>query len=187
VRAIIAGTKTVTRRPVKEQRLISDVCGGGVEPTVWWPRRDGELLPCPYGAVGDHLWVRETHAQFAVGDRGGSAAQCVAYRASCDEEGGFDYVNNGSEVMRLRVTKWTPGIHMPRWAARLVLEVTDVRVERLRQITRAEVAAEGLGGMATVDDFRAGWDQLYRAKPELRWAASPWVWRVEFMVVEGRR
>jgi len=92
-------------------------------------------VDCPYGDPGDRLWVKETHAQFAVGNRSGISPQCVAYRATCDADGGFEYANNGDEVMRLKVTKWTPAIYMPRWASRILLEITDRRAERLQDIS----------------------------------------------------
>ncbi len=107
-------------------------------PPGW--RTAWEILPDPE----QRLWVKETHAQFAVGNRTGSSPQCVAYRATCDDDGGFDYVNNGDEVMHLKVTRWTPAIHMPRWASRITLEVVSVRVERLHEITERDAKAEGV-------------------------------------------
>jgi hypothetical protein len=95
--------------------------------------------------VGEQrLWVRETHAQFAVGNRTSMSPQCVAYRATCDEDGSFDYVNNGDEVMRIRVTKWTPSIFMPRWASRTNLTPIQARLMRLQDITDEDAEAEGV-------------------------------------------
>jgi hypothetical protein len=95
--------------------------------------------------VGEQtLWVRETHAQFAVGNRTGVSPQCVAYRATCDDDGGFDYVNNGDEVMHLKVTKWTPSIFMPRWASRTNLTPIQARLMRLQDITDEDAVAEGV-------------------------------------------
>jgi hypothetical protein len=205
VRAILDGKKTQTRRLVKNPELLSDICGGGVEPVVWWPLTAvGEQAPCPYGVPGDQLWVRETHAQFAVGNRTGLAPQCVAYRSTCDDDGAFDYVNNGDEVMRIKVTKWTPAIHMPRWASRIQLEVTGVRVERLCDITIENVLAEGVEvsypcdcdvclrasnlcpatASATIMEFASLWDSINGKRAS--WESNPWVWAVEFRRAEAK-
>jgi hypothetical protein len=163
IRALLAGAKTQTRRILKP--FPTAALPGPSEAGPWdylpspnakcaflfksWETKDkkgGVSIPiprCPYGAAGDRLWVRETHAQFAVGDRTGTAPQAVAYRATCDADGGFEHVNNGDEIMRLKVTKWTPGIHMPRWASRITLEVTEVRVDRLQDISEEDARAEG--------------------------------------------
>jgi hypothetical protein len=181
VRAILEGRKTQTRRVIRDE---------------WWRCLDPEdeddraaaLAQCPYGKPGDRLWVRETHAQFAVGNRTGDAPQCVAYRASCDEDSGFDYVNNGDEIMRLKVTKWTPAIHMPRWAARLELRVTRVRIERLHDISDGDAIAEGCAGghdaihgypfSATPrEHFKHLWTEINGTKS---WDEDPWVWVVGF-------
>ncbi len=139
VRAIRAGTKTQTRRIVRDQASVSDVAGGGLEPTVWWPRDGDLLLPCPYGASGDRLWVKEAHAFLdgdfrptTMTDRGHVQ---VSYRA--------DHADpvHGDGPDKLR---WRPSIYMPRWASRFTLEVTDVRVERLQEITEEDARAEGV-------------------------------------------
>jgi len=173
VRAILDGRKTVTRRPVKPQPNLGPDgemvhLGDGA-----WAASDGDLWgqwPSPYGVPGDRLWVRETWMprSLGMGSPAFNAAQRPRYRA-----------DDGEDRPEWRGL-WRPSIFMPRWASRLTLEVVSVRVERLQDITRAEVAAEGLGGMATVDDFHAGWDGLYCGKPEYRWDADPWVWVVEF-------
>ena len=149
VRALLAVAKTQTRRLVKLREFGPSTTRG-----YDWTFRDKRALwndvgtkwlieRCPYGVPGDRLWVRETHAKFAVGDRGGIVPQCVAYRATCDADGSFDYVNNGDEIMHLKVTKWTPAIFMPRWVSRITLEVTEVRVQRLQDISEEDARAEG--------------------------------------------
>lgn len=168
VMAILAGRKTQTRRIVKPQPPLVEAIHARVGAGYGWgshPKSGGVFVPVgpvravldaggpesissPYGVPGDRLWVRETHAQFSVGegtDR--PVPQCVAYRATCDRDGGFDYANGRGEVQRLGVTKWTPAIHMPRWASRLTLEVTEIRVQRLQDISEADAAAEGLRGL----------------------------------------
>lgn len=192
VRAILAGAKTQTRRAVN----LAVFGPAGIDGWDWGHRtRSGDwrvytteqLLAskCPYGAPGDRLWVRETHAQFAVGNRTGDAPLCVAYRATCDDDGGFDYVHNGDEVMRLKVTKWTPAIHMPRWASRIDLAVAAIRVERLQSITEEDARAEGCSPVESQDGiersatevFADNWREINGAAS---WDANPWVWVVSF-------
>ncbi|EAQ2729811.1 hypothetical protein ACFFVY_003455, partial [Salmonella enterica] len=84
--------------------------------------------------------------------------------------------------------KWTPSIHMPRWASRITLEITDVRVERLNDIRECDAKAEGgqtectLIGDKYYPGFRSLWKSIYG---EESWAANPWVWVIEFKRVEG--
>jgi hypothetical protein len=208
VRAVLAGTKTQTRRIAKFPPTTSAFVVSPERDGKWWPTNRGDYvgggIVCPYGEPGDRLWVRETHAQFAVGNRSGVAPQCVAYRATCDEDGGFDYVNNGDEIMRLKVTKWTPAIYMPRWASRITLEVTRVRVERLHDITEEDARMEGVTpyvpghGAATEDElnaepglrsprmYRFGFEQVWcDINGSESWDANPWVWVVEFKRMEA--
>jgi hypothetical protein len=138
VRAILAGRKTMTRRVVPigwrgRRAGIEFVGGRGMEddPESWgyadeygdyYTLANGDplyVIPCPYGQRGDRLWVRETWA--AHGDY-------VAYRADGEDAG----------------TRWRPSIFMPRWASRITLEVTGVRVERLQAITEEDARAEGV-------------------------------------------
>jgi hypothetical protein len=212
VRAILAGTKTVTRRIVKrpgdldmqESKLgppqSTKVGVGGYGGVVFGDGvgRGTVTIPvrCPYGSPGDRLWVREMHAQFVVGEGlERPVPECVAYRATCDDDGSFDYVNGRGEHMRLKVTKWTPSIHMPRWASRITLDVVSVRVERLHEITEDDARREGVEPLpferklypskhaASVTEwshraaFQLLWESINGAGS---WRSNPWVWRVEF-------
>lgn len=182
VRALLAGTKTQTRRAVRPQP--DWVHEGGAE------RRSGAdfaMIRCPYGVPGDRLWVRETWT-FGVGDCG--------HR---DDGGPYRYGADGGFSAR-----WRPSIHMPRVASRITLEVTGVRVERLQAISEADCMAEGVQGhplrpddgwpictgfMVGADDgkttlhpkpqdaYRRLWESINGAGS---WAANPWVWVVEF-------
>ncbi|HBS3550839.1 TPA: hypothetical protein ACPXR4_005293, partial [Klebsiella pneumoniae] len=82
--------------------------------------------------------------------------------------------------------KWTPSLHMPRWASRILLEITGVRVERLRSMSQDDARAEGViaasGPMEAGLAFRELWDSIYG---EVSWKANPWVWVIEFKRVEG--
>jgi hypothetical protein len=168
VRAILAGTKTQTRRGVK--RL--DVRAGMPQ-----PENDSLLSLCsPYGQPGDRLWVRETWAWF-----GCERLPCeVLYRA------------DGHTKLYDGYGRWRPSIHMPRWASRILLEITDVRVERLCDISEADARAEGIKvdecGHAIREEDHVAWGGARSAFADLwasingpdSWAANPWVWVISF-------
>lgn len=154
VRALLDGRKTQDRRPVMPQPV--DPYTGRDLPAG---ARPDALPACPHGAPGDRLWVRETWAW------DGAASQLVEYRAdwSCRRCPPGVRCEHGPD-------RWRSSIHMPRWAARLVLEVTSVRVERLHAITPADAIAEGVGGLAA---YRPLWDGINGAGA---WRLNPWVW-----------
>lgn len=181
VRAILDGRKTQTRRPIKwKQTRFTEI--GEREDGSYWPwSEDAEHAcdfwhPCPFGAVGDRIWVREAFAS------GLSTKSTLAYRATHKredlEDGFYDTI------------KWTPSIHMPRWASRILLEITGVRVERLQSITLGDICKEVGCGLY---DFRPAtygfqvweelWKSIYGAES---WNANPWVWVVEFKRIEDR-
>jgi hypothetical protein len=190
VRAILEGTKRQTRRVLNPQPAPNDA---GWYPSPLHPRalhyaserhlRKGLPIDfCPYGQPGDRLWVRETWGPCAGG---------VVYRASEDPtacpDGG----------------KWKPSIFMPRWASRLTLEVTEVRVERLQEISEEDAKAEGAlfhdgGGIghsgwrhdpnhgfvypSARSSFAGLWDSINADRAP--WASNPWVWVVGFRRVQ---
>lgn len=215
VRAILEGRKTVTRRAIKVQPHIDasgNFCVGRSN-----YGQDGYGKPvtkhfvngcCPYGKTGDRLWVRETFALLGNEDgccidwqdnlvKGDERGAARIYRASCPPG---DYGLNqipakaewkpDTEAMEYDGA-WRPSIHMPRWASRILLEITDVRVERLQDITYEQAAAEGVhrgplrewcasdeGGAChkyPVPAFRDLWQSVGG-----NWDANPWVWVVEF-------
>ncbi|WP_338507010.1 hypothetical protein [Pseudomonas poae] len=185
VRAILEGRKTVTRRTVKGQYLegpwsVRPASNPRTEGHThdWWLPTGSQpytaLNPCPYGKPGDRLWVRETHAD--IGCR-------LTYRADTDD---------GAHC---QVKKWTPAIHMFRRHSRILLEITDVRVERLHDITKEQAMAEGVRIYTDHAELGDWWHvegiETYSADPrksfELLWSsvggdwqANPWVWVVEF-------
>lgn len=185
---IIDGLKTQTRRPIKYKRMND--CdpvkffyrGGG----VWIARHgtrpihDEQAIKCPYGMPGDRLWVREAWRQAWPKT---SYSDGVVYRADARKSIGMDEYSDRH--------RWKPSIHMPRWASRILLEVTDVRVERVQDISAADIIAEGIkvpdGGLLAsrgMAKFRKLWDRLYAKKPEYQWDKNVWVWVVEFKVVK---
>lgn len=164
VRAILEGEKTQTRR-IARLNASGRVAWKGHN----WHCDDPESrLACPYGQPGDRLWVRETWA-----DTMSDPPEAV-YRA--------DGERHPSSFL-----KWKPSIFMPRWASRITLEVTGVRVERLQEISKADVIAEGIDGLS---DIHAGWHQPYaqlwdsiNAK-RAPWSSNPLVWVIEFKRVQ---
>lgn len=174
--AILEGRKTQTRRPVKKrQQPHSGILETGIDVM------DGKLIgddgvlyeiPCPYGVPGDRLWVRETWAEMDDG--------AIIYRAN--------YVAGAGSM------KWTPSIHMPRWASRITLEVTGVRIERVQEISEEDAMAEGVwcelygvpedAAPEPREIFETSWDEIY-AQRGYSWKANPWVWVVEFKRLEA--
>jgi hypothetical protein len=165
---------------------------------------------CPYGAPGDRLWVRETWRteELAEEEEGEIPAGSDGVRFQAD--GGFQVIQDtqtASDVWvqqhnapsSARGTKWRPSIHMPRWASRITLEVTGVRVERVRDISEEDAKAEGadgcVAGHGPVSEaelradpgfwhprfYRDGFADLWRSiNGDESWDANPWVWVVEF-------
>lgn len=178
--AIREGRKTQTRRVMKPQPWEDKVYGWTWRKGVGWPNVD--MVPAtqqlaaqfsPYGIVGDRLWGRETHM---VRDRD------VIYRADANQA-------EERSVVRLarkhgtKVPPWTPSIHMPRWASRILLEITGVRVERLQDISEDDIQSEGVtnGVFLTEKGRREAWQFLWeRINGAESWAANPWVWVIEF-------
>ena len=182
VRAILDGRKTQTRRPIKWKQTRFTEIGEREDGSKWPWSEDAEHAcdfwnPCPFGAVGDRIWVRETWA-----DAGASAPDLKLYRANYPEHVPSIYEN----VPPAKEIRWTPSIHMPRTASRILLEITGVRVERLRSMSQDDARAEGViaasGPMEAGLAFRELWDSIYG---EESWKANPWVWVIEFKRVEG--
>jgi hypothetical protein len=179
VRALLAGTKTQTRRPVKPQpdfdtaramlggdtsgaSIVYDHAFGGLG--LKRGNGTGFVQPnirCPYGQPGDRLWVREAWAPKAIDPE----CTTIAYRATDDECNG----------------PWKPSIHMPRWASRILLEVTEVRVQRPQEISHEDAEQEGvkcdMSALGFRDHFAALWDRINGCGS---WDANPWVWVVSF-------
>lgn len=190
VRALLAGTKTQTRRIVKPQgsSMFPLLDGTGLPRGDWfisypkYERVGNSGHRCPFGVPGDRLWVRESWAETHVV---GMPASVTVYRA-------YDTLTDYGGP-------WKPSIHMPRWRSRITLEVTGVRAERVQEISEADARAEGItdGGCVNCgehepcgcaipqpdarDAFCRLWGEING--PE-SWMANPWVWVVSFSVMK---
>ncbi|AYG06837.1 hypothetical protein D7M10_06925 [Pseudomonas fluorescens] len=197
VRAILSGQKTVTRRPLKMPHGF------------WETSATGELVPipanCPYGKPGDRLWVRETwYCDHFEVMRGPYLKPDDLDIGEAIDDGTLVYAADGLTPYEADQPIWKPSIHMPRWASRILLEIIDVRVERLRQSADL-VLLDELGDMLEDCDSTAGKEfsrieHLQSAGAPLRmipemygfkawwdktngpgsFDANPWVWVVEF-------
>ena len=188
--ALLAGTKTQTRRVVQLPKWIApEDHGRAIQALIEHPAGLGLRGPCdglkqylcPYGKAGEHLWCRETWrapktldalSPTAIGTQALEANYRqpwapVRYEADGAADNDDVLAAFGGEWGKTRVS-----IHMPRWASRLTLRVTEVRVERLHAISEADARAEGVGSRA---EFEALWRQI---NGEASWAENPWVWVV---------
>ena len=198
VRALLSGRKTQTRRIIKPQpeATLSGSLSG-----KWLSRPlNGLLLPkiediaihCPFGVVGDRIWVRETF-QGPLFDYDLMDSYCkdptpfekpefCVYKA--DGVPAPEFYDADDELHCC----WRPSIHMPRWASRILLEITNVRVERLKSISDGDAIREGcstadmMSGDCVADVFARLWASIYGSDS---WNANPWVWVIEFKRVEG--
>ena len=197
VRAILNGTKTMTRRLVKPQpptvEAVREKSGSGyhifwddrcdcfrVAGPVWAVRdlmgREPEWR-CKLGLPRERLWVREAFDWVAGStQKSGEPAKrfnITLYRATAD----------GPPP----TGKWTPSIHMPRWASRITLEIVSLGIERLQAISEEDAKSEGVEYDASKEDgaplprFHKLWDKL---NPNNPWESNPWVWRIAFRRIE---
>lgn len=188
--AILEGRKTQTRR----------VC----TPTATMSNESRSKVVCPYGEVGDHLWVRETFTLQCDADgeappfhdgrpllRGDpeydNYTWIQPHYRSTDLEPELSCENIDCRRQNEPHCHWASSIHMPRWASRITLEIVDLRVERVQEIGEQDAIAEGLSecnhghGVITAArcEYIALWESL-NAKRGYGWAVNPWVWVIEF-------
>jgi hypothetical protein len=192
VRAILEGRKTQTRRVVKPQPnsgpngSMVDLMGGE------WGLLDGDLSGnwrCPYGQPGDRLWCRETWAETDRTDGVPvvtyAAGGCIAVgrKHGCAD----DYLIHDYALTETpEPDRWRPSIHMPRWASRITLEITDVRVQRVQDISATDAWAEGIPHSPDVNpmhEFEELWDSINESRG-FGWNANPYVWALTFRRVE---
>lgn len=192
VRAILDDKKHMTRRLVKGQALE------WLRPGMFSPAfvANPENGMCPYGVEGGRLWVKETflHATYVSlaesGDHRMGRANLVEYVADGAQPRYLHPGVGGSPYMQKR-----PSIFMPRWASRIVLEITSVKAERLQDISEEDAIAEGVQAIGVGEikraaawsarqDFANLWDAINAPGS---WALNPWVWCISFKVVGGAK
>lgn len=194
IRAILSGAKTQTRRVIRDAYVSRRKDGCLLLPELL--QQIGVGAACPYGRPGDRLWVREKHT--FVADVWGLHAG-VAY-----QYGGIRWLDGDAPELvgktvynedKPEVWKWRSPIHMPRWASRITLEITDVRVERLQEISAGDCLSEGIRldwepytnqlPPSETDYYNAYRDLWKRINGHGSWESSPWVWVITFKRVEG--
>lgn len=217
VRAILDGQKTQTRRIVNWRGLSEglNLNFSGLKvceyPTGWVIESEirtstewrCQPTPCPFGVVGDRIWVRETFQgplfdfeQMESYQEDSSKFQtpefCV-YKADGKPAPEFFDADENLHCC------WRPSIHMPRWASRITLEITGVRVEQLKSISEEEARSEGVARLregfwkhyqpgwtqhqlSAKGSFATLWDSIYGSG---EWDRNPWVWVIEFKRIEG--
>lgn len=200
VKAILSGRKTQTRRviklPVIDKNMGCELAGNELAGEV----AAGDYRNFPLGQPGDQLWVRETFSLLGnedgcpmdwndniVTDKKDAAR---IYKASCwQKPNNYGIWSVPDREMEFDGA-WTPSIHMPRWASRIDLLITGVRVERLNSLTNADAKAEGYPAEREIDGgstdpwlwFRELWDGIY---PENSFKVNPWVWVIEFQKIDA--
>jgi hypothetical protein len=181
VRALLDGRKTMTRRVLNKQP-DPDGLSRLADQRVWHDTSARAYL-CPYGQPGDLLWVRESWAARLDQDHL-SPSQLPRGTVGYWADGPGKCCNTGCAGAAGRVRA---AMHMPRWASRILLEITSVRVERLHEISNEDAFAEGINrpidARYPVDEFRALWDSISAARG-FGWDVNPWVWVVEFRIIK---
>ncbi|WP_137009574.1 hypothetical protein [Aquitalea aquatilis] len=194
VRALLDGSKTQTRRVMKNPPTTSEhfpwlgvksLRGPG---HFVYPNALRQILAeCPYGQSGDRLWVREKFQplyaegyEFRSVDWDTGKGYAISYPAT---DGIHEYIDPDDNI----TSACKPSIHMPRWASRILLEIVSVRMERLQDISEVDALAEGMSGctlgqVGRVDRYRHLWETINGPGS---WDVNPWVWVVEFKIVES--
>ena len=190
IAGFLAGTQTQFRRVVDPQPVSTPNVSGGL---MWghdklggmfaesvFPGCLAKLVACPYGEPGDRLWLAEAWCGYEGTRRGYFKADMVYWDHIANKP-----VGSPGEPENCR---WRSPIHMPRWAARITLEVTAVRVERVQEISDSDAFADGLQAYVDTTRGRTGgdgsarytyaamWDKYNPLHP---WKSNPWVWVCE--------
>lgn len=202
VRAILDGRKTQTRRIVNGVPSSHDFHGWVLssarakdEGKACWAIGKSPLLNkpirvrCPFGAIGDRLWVREAYQgplfdyeQMEAYLEDNSKFEKQEYCEYRADGGSRPEYYDGDDNLR---HGWRPSIHMPRWASRITLEITDVRVERLKSISEADARAEGVVAASGPFEAQLAFYELWRSIYGWEsWDSNPWVWVIAFKRVD---
>lgn len=211
---VLDGTKTMTRRVIKPQPTegaeafawFAPSEGEGYAPSGCWYEDENGLkfnCKCPYGQVGDRLWVRETHYRhgfWSIEPRVIGERQSYSFVPMNENMFPVRYMDNQPDVVYTLKEKYAlgyfkrPSIFMPRWASRITLEITEARVERVQEIIEEDCVTEGLvyhegfSQWYTSPDtlvfghktaFQILWDSL-NAKRGYGWEVNPWCWCISF-------
>ena len=202
VKAILEGRKTQTRRIIKPQppndkyQLITLIDTTDSEERKHrgknqWAIIDGLNIVADQKIyfksryqVGDRLWVRETFCYGNVsGAENGEGNPDILFISQCKGESDIIFKEEAlRENIDIEEVVWRPSIHMPKWAARIWLEVTGVKVERVQDISIKDAFAEGVSTQQASHAqpfFQSLWDSL-NAKRGYSWKSNPWVWVIEF-------
>ncbi len=191
VRAILAGAKTQTRRVLKPQPIQPGFLD---DPDAYKPTfhfgllrvvtSSGlSLLPCPFGQPGDRLWVRETTVDV---ERHGylGPVYLQSEEGVATLQGGLAPASDDVTEVEPHEITLRPSAHMPRSMCRLMLEITDVRVERLQAISEADAMAEGVEPEMP-DECALAFERMWSSTScPASWDSNPWVWVIEFKRVE---
>lgn len=197
VKAILEGRKTQTRRIIKKPNLLQAIEEWSEENP--YKKELSDAQKCPYGQVGDRLWIRENFKvsnidegyqnQFVIDDF--EAPACVVeYEDGSKRKIELEH-SEYLQAVRANKKKKSPSIHMPRWASRIILEITDIRIERLQDITEQDAIAEGCDNSKSEAAINIGWyEKSKRAFERLwdginkergfDWSTNPYVWVIEF-------
>jgi hypothetical protein len=179
VRAILDGRKSMTRRIVKfnESHRVK------MHHKQWHIEDENVILGCPYGQVGSKLWVKETHYLYGQWVENGLTKTGRQKWKFIYEKIWCKYLDNKPGVICVKKDQvgWfkRPSIFMPRWASRITLEITNVRVERLATLSEKDAQREGLD---SIESFKNLWNKLNKKEGTL-WKENPWVWILEFQKV----
>lgn len=183
VRAIREGLKTQTRRVITSPKRRD---GARLVPELL--QKMGVGRACRYGQPGDLLWVKETWRVWGDGPSGLSSTSMCTGPSDC--EFAADLTDDFEYDLR---SPWRSPIYMPRWASRITLQITKVRVERVQSITLSDCAAEGAPPTHeddqvwdNTDTYRKLWDSINAARG-FSWKKNPWVWALTFKVLTTER
>jgi len=177
VNAILDGKKTMTRRIIKSKTGLFEINSANYEHDAahYYHCRTVTLLDdnekgigtlfCPYGRIGDILWVRET---YRIINHSGTGSKFFYKADACQQD------------LKDKTIKWKPSIFMPKYASRIRLRITDIKVERLRDIYEGDAYKEGvrpLQNQSAIGTFYELWQQI---NGDGSWEENPWVWVISF-------